>query len=217
MKKTLEAADCPLFDGIDGKDFEKMLFCLMASRKSFDKDEIIIQAGGPVDFIGIVLSGSVRITKGDAGGNISILTELSQGEVFAEVFVCAGIKQSPVTVQACGMSDILFIDYRRTMSACPSSCSYHSRLIENMLRLVANKNLMLNQKIEILSKRSTREKLFSFFDAQRNGAKKFVIAYNREEMANYLCVDRSAMSGELCRMRDEGLIKFEKNRFEILY
>ena len=96
-----------------------------------------------------------------------------------------------------------------------SACPFHAKLIENMLGLLAKKNLMLNQKIEILSKRTTREKLLCFFDAQRGAAKRFTIPFNREELAHYLCVDRSAMSNELCKMRDEGLIKFQRNNFEV--
>jgi CRP-like cAMP-binding protein len=164
----------------------------------------------------MVLSGSARVIKEDENGNVMILTELAASELFGEAFACAGIEQSPVTVLAAEDSEILCIDYKKITSSCSSACGFHSKLIENMLKIIAEKNLLLNQKIEILSKRTTREKLLAFFDAQRGAAKKFSIPYNREELAHYLCVDRSAMSGELCKMRDEGLLKFHKNKFEIL-
>jgi CRP-like cAMP-binding protein len=129
---------------------------------------------------------------------------------------CAGIDRSPVTVQAAEDVEILFIDYKKIITTCPSACPFHARLIENMLKLVAKKNLMLNQKLEILSKRTTREKLLCFFDTQRGSSQRFTIPFNREELARYLCVDRSAMSNELCKMRDDGIIRFRKNVFDVL-
>ncbi|MDR2898650.1 MAG: helix-turn-helix domain-containing protein [Spirochaetaceae bacterium] len=117
---------------------------------------------------------------------------------------------------AADTAEILFLDYRRIITSCSAACSFHTQLIENMLKLVARKNVLLNQKIEILSKRTTREKLLCFFDIHRGRAKRFTIPFNREELSQYLCVDRSAMSNELCKMRDEGLITFEKNLFEML-
>ncbi len=107
------------------------------------------------------------------------------------------------------------MDYKKIITTCACACHFHARLIENMLRLIARKNLILNQKLEIVSKRTTREKLMCFFDTQRGAAKRFTIPFNREELARYLCVDRSAMSNELCKMRDEGLISFHKNTFEL--
>ena len=187
-----------------------------AKTRGYNKGEIILLSGDRVDHIGLIISGSVKIIKEDMDGNASILTELGASEIFGEVFACAGISQSPVTIQASEASEILFIDYKKIITTCPSACPFHARLIENMLKLIAVKNLMLNQKIEILSKRTTREKLFYYFDLQRGAASKFSIPFNREELARYLCVDRSAMSNELCKMRDEGLLRFYKNTFELL-
>ena len=208
--------DNPLWSGIEYGDFEKMFGCIEAKTRNYRKGDIILMSGGALNFIGLVLSGSVRIIKEDIDGNITILTELSASDIFGEVFACAGIDRSPVTVQASEICEILFINYKKIISSCPSACVFHSRLIENMLGLIANKNLMLNQKLEILSKRTTRDKLLAFFDIKRGTAKKFTIPYNREELAHYICVDRSAMSNELCKMRDEGLIKFRKDEFELL-
>lgn len=217
MKKIFEAIkDNPLFNCIGYSDFEKMFQCIEARTQCYVKDEIVLLAGDTVNFVGVILSGGVKIIKEDAEGNTSILTDLSGSELFGEVFACAGIDHSPVTVQASEKSEILFINYKRIITTCSSACGFHSKLIENMLRLIAKKNLMLNQKIEILSKRTTKEKLLLFFDTQRGMAKKFVIPYNREELAHFLCVDRSAMSNELCKMRDEGIIRFNKNEFELL-
>ena len=206
----------PLFQEIAYSDFERMLSCLSAKTACYKKDEIILLSGDTVSFVGLILSGGIIIIKEDVNGSITILAELSVPEMFGEVFACADVSHSPVTVQATEETEILFIDYKRIITSCSAVCPFHARLIENMLRLIAKKNLMLNKKIEILSKRTTREKLLCFFDIHRGAAKKFTISFNREELAHYLCVDRSAMSNELCKMRDEGLIKFQKNKFEML-
>ncbi len=217
MKRIFEAIkDNSLFNNIGYNDFENMFNCIEAHTKRFKKNEVILLSDDTVRFVGLILSGSVKVIKEDISGNRNILTELSQSEIFGEVFACAGVERSPVTVEATEDSEILFINFKKIISVCSSACDFHSKLIENMLMLIARKNLTLNQKIEILSKRTTREKLLLFFDTQRGMNKKFTIPYNREEMANYLCVDRSAMSNELCKMRNEGIIRFNKNEFEML-
>lgn len=217
MKRLFEMPRSnPLFDGIAFSDFERMFDCLSARKKRYEKGELILLSGNPVNFVGLVISGSVQILKDDEDGRVTLLAELGASELFGETFACAGIDHSPVTVIAAENSEILLMNYRKIITTCKSSCSFHAKLIENMLNVIARKNLMLNQKIEIISKRTTREKLMSFFDVHRGAAKKFTIPFNREELAQYLCVDRSAMSNELSKMRDEGIIKFDKNIFEIL-
>lgn len=217
MRRIFDAIkDNPLFIGIGYGDFEKMYHCIEARTQNYRKDDIILMSGDAVNSVGLILSGSIKIIKEDANGNATILTELAVSELFGETFAWVGVNHSPVTVQASEETEVLFINYKKIISVCSSTCGFHAKLIENMLRLIAKKNLLLNQKIDILSKRTTREKLLMFFDLQRGLAKKFTIPYNREEMARYLCVDRSAMSNELCKMRDQGLIHFNKNEFEIL-
>ena len=217
MNKIFETLKTnPLFQQIAFSDFEKMLACLSAKTVCYKKDDVILLSGDSVHFVGLILQGSIKIIKEDIDGRFTILDKFNVSEVFGETFACAGISQSPVTIQAVEDSEILFIDYKRIITSCTGACPFHAMLIENMLKLVALKNLMLNQKIEILSKRTTREKLMHYFDTQRGAAKRFTIPFNREELAHYICVDRSAMSNELCKMRDEGLIKFNKNNFEIM-
>ncbi|MCL2620223.1 MAG: Crp/Fnr family transcriptional regulator [Defluviitaleaceae bacterium] len=217
MKKIFDTIkNNPLFAEIAFSDFETMLNCLSANTKTYKKEEIILLTGNPVNFVGLILSGEVKIIREDANGNISILTKLTTSEIFAETFACAEIFHSPVTAQATEETEILFINYNKVITICQNACVFHTRLIKNMLKLIADKNLILNQKIEILSKRTTREKILCFLNHQRRATKRFNIPFSREEMANYLCVDRSAMSIELGKMRDEGLINFNKNQFEIL-
>ena len=217
MKKIFEAVKTnPLFHGIAFSDFEQMMDCLSVKTAVYRKDDIILLSGNTINFVGLILSGGVKIIKEDIDGNSTIITDLAVSEIFGEVFACAGIAQSPVTIQAAEETEILFLDYKRIITACAGACPFHAKLIENMLELIARKNLLLNQKIEILSKRTTRDKLFCFFDTRRGALKKFSVPFNREELAEYLCVDRSALSNELCKMRDEGLISFQKNKFEII-
>ena len=217
MKKIFEVAKRnPLFHSIAFSNFEAMLNCLSMRTSTYRKGDIVLLSGNPINFVGLILSGSIKIIREDMNGNIAILAKLTTSEIFGEVFACTETFHSPVTVQAIEETEVLFIDYSKIFTSCTNACRFHTQLIKNMLKLVAQKNLMLNQKIEILSKRTTRDKLLCFFDFQRGAANEFTIPFNREEMANYLCVDRSAMSNELCKMRDDGLIRFTKNEFEII-
>ena len=217
MKKIFEVSKSnQLFEGIAFSDFEAMLNCLSMRTSRYKKGDIILMSGNSINFVGVILSGGIKIMREDMSGNITILAKLAVSEVFGEVFACAEIFHSPVTIQANEETEVLFIDYSKIVTSCTNACRFHAQLIKNMLKLVAKKNLMLNQKIEILSKRTTRDKLLCFFDFQRGAANEFTISFNREEMANYLCVDRSAMSNELCKMRDDGLIRFNRNEFKML-
>jgi len=218
MKRIFEAAkNNALFQDIAFSDFESMFNCLSARIVMYKKGDTILLSGDSINFVGLIVSGGINIVKEDADGNTTIITKLVNSDIFGEVFACAEIFHSPVTVQAFEDTEVVFINYNKIVTSCTNACPFHIQLIKNMLKLIARKNLMLNQKIEILSKRTTREKLICFLDFQRRGASnKFTIPFNREEMAHYLCVDRSAMSNELCKMRDEGLILFHRNAFEIL-
>lgn len=215
MKNTFETVKhSPLFFGIGAEDFEKLSACVEARRQSYQRGAVIRLVGDPASAVGLVLAGNVQVVRENADGKQVLLTELSAPELFGEVFACAGIEGMPVTVLAATDCEILFLNYRKITATCSSACAFHTKLIENMLRLLAQRTLMLNKKIELLSKRTTRERLLLFFAAQ--GASKFTIPYNREQLATYLCVERSALSAELGRMRDEGLIDFHKNRFALL-
>ena len=207
-----------LFKGIENNNLKSILSCLSAKVSVYKKGEYIYMAGENVYYIGILLKGQVVVLKEDENGNMNILSEISPGEMFGEALACAEIEISSVSVQAVETSEILLIDYKKIIKTCSSACTFHTLLIENMLKILARKTIMLNQKIEIVSKRTIREKLMTFLAIQKNitNSNVFTIPYNREQLSNYLYVDRSAMSRELGKMRDEGLIKFKKNRFEII-
>ncbi len=219
MKKYFEILKkTELFSGISESDIGALISCLSAKAVHYEKNRYVYLSGDGFEGMGIVLSGMLQIIKEDYYGNRHIIAEVGEGQLFGETFACADIKTLPVSVYSPAESEVLFIDYRKLISPCSSVCSFHSRLIYNMLRIVAMKNIILNEKIEVMSKRSTRDKLIAYLSAEAQKAKsnRFSISFNRQELADYLSVDRSAMSAELGRMRDEGLLKFEKNRFELL-
>lgn len=207
-----------LFKGIEDRDLKSILSCLSAKVSVYEKGEYVYMDGQSIHHIGILLKGQVVVLKEDENGNMNILSKISKGEMFGEALACAEMEISSVSVQAVEASEILLIDYKKIIRTCSSACIFHTKLIENMLKILAQKTIILNQKIEIISKRTIREKIMAFLTLQKSLANSnvFTIPYNREQLSNYLYVDRSALSRELGKMRDEGLIKFKKNRFEII-
>lgn len=167
--------------------------------------------------MGLVLAGSVHVVREDFWGRRDIIAELSPGETFAESFACTGAPLN-VDVLANGDCAALYIDMSRALSSCSSACEFHARLIRNLIGAFAASNLRLNEKIAHVTRRSTREKLLSYLSAQarRAGSACFESPLNRQQLADYLAVDRSAMSAELGRMRDEGLIRFKRSRFTLV-
>jgi CRP-like cAMP-binding protein len=216
MKEYLKVLKIvPLFKDINEVEINTMLKCLNAHKKSYKKNEIILMAGQSVTEVGIVLSGCVQIMREDISGNRTILARFEKGNLFTEAFVCSNIKTLPITVSSISESVILFVDYHRIITTCSSACVFHAKLIKNMMAILADKNIMLSGKIEHLSKRTTKEKLLSYLSEQAaiKGNNEFTIPFNRQELADYLCVDRSAMSNELCKLRDEGILSFHRNNF----
>ncbi|TYQ17788.1 UNVERIFIED_CONTAM: CRP-like cAMP-binding protein [Acetivibrio alkalicellulosi] len=208
-----------LFKGIHVDNLKEILTCLNAKSSFYKQREFVLLTGQKISFIGIVVSGKVVVEKEDKDGNRIIISEIPPGEMFGEAFACAGIEKSSVSVQAVEDSEVLLINYKKIITTCSSACIFHTKLIENMLELLARKLLMQNQRMEFVSKRTIREKLLSFFENQKklSNSDKFTIPYNREQLADFLFVDRSALSRELGKMRHEGLIKFDKNKFELMY
>lgn len=219
MKNYLELLkSVDLFKGIEPSDIGTLLSCLSAKQKHYDKNQIVFLNGENNTSFGIVLSGQVQIFQEDYFGNKSILGNVGVGSPFAEAFAFSERKTLPVSVITTAESDILFIDSQRLAAPCSSACGFHSRLIQNMLNIIAGKNIALTQKIEFTSKRTTREKLIAYLSAQARTAdsSRFTIAFNRQELADFLSVDRSAMSTELSKLKDDGFLTYHKNQFELL-
>jgi len=191
--------------------------CLSPQVRSYSKGEVILREGDSSPAVGIVISGSVHIVREDLSGSRSILGEVNAGSLFGESYACAGLSRIPVTVLAATDAEVLFIDYGRIVGTCPTACSFHGKLIENMIAILAAKNVTLSEKHEVLSRRTIRDKVSTYLEseARRSGGRTFTIPFSRQEMADYLCVDRSAMSRELSRMQEEGLISYYRNSFRL--
>jgi len=210
--------NCPLFNEINEKELESLILCLNPIVKQYPKDKIILSSGEHVSTIGVVLSGKVQIIKEDFLGNRSILSEIGENGLFAETFPFIKVEKLPVTVISATDTEIMFIGHKAIICGCESACGFHSKLIENMIYIIAKKNMLLNKKIEHISERTTREKLLSYLSsfAQEKDNDEFSIPFNRQELADYLCVERSAMSNELSKMQRDGIIEYNKNHFKIL-
>ncbi len=219
MKKFLEIwKKCPLFDSIEDSDLLKMLTCLGARIESFDKKYTVFAEGSPARYIGIVLSGTAHVIQIDYYGNRSILSEIHEAEVFAEAFACAGVDSLPVSVIADKPCEIMLIDSSHILHTCEKHCAFHQRLIYNLMKDLAKKAIMFHQRIEITSKRTTRDKLLTYLDLQSRkiGKNAFEIPFDRQELADFLEVDRSGLSTEIGKLIKEGVIKSHKRYFEIL-
>lgn len=209
---------CPLFEGIVQDDLGAMLSCLGARVSAVKKNQIIFREGDPANYVGIVLTGSAQILKEDFYGNRSIVAHVEPGELFGESFACAGVPALPVSVVAMQDSMLMIIDSRRITVSCSNACSFHNRMIFNLLKVVATKNLVFHQKIEITSKRTTREKLMAYLlsQAKLHGSPSFTIPYDRQALADYLGAERSAMSTEISKLRRDGILECQKSHFKLL-
>ena len=213
---------CPMFAGINEADIKKLLECLHVVQKRYKKNRFIFSAGDKIETIGIVLKGAVHIVREDYWGKRKILARIESGGLFGEALAFGNVDKFPVSVIAAEESEIMLMNCRRIIISCHCACVFHTKLIKNLMVLLAQKNITLIQKLEHITQNTTREKLLSYLDEQacRFGKKtktgvEFTIPFNREELADYLSVDRSAMSAELSKMRNDGLIIYRKNHFQL--
>ncbi len=205
-----------LLEGINENEWESLSGCLSAAHRRYKKNSFIFPAGETAVLAGIVVSGKVHVVRDDFWGRRLILAHIPPGELFGEAFACSGDK-THVSAVAAEESEILLIDCAKVVSACSNFCAFHMKAMKNLIRILAGKNVRLTRKMEHITRRTTRERLLSYFSemAAKTGKNVFEIPFNRQELADYLSVDRSAMSNELCKMRDEGMLNFHKNRFKI--
>ena len=211
-------SDCPLFYGIDAKDLSGMLGCLGARPVSVKKGQALFREGDKAVYIGIILSGSVQVVREDYYGNRSIMAHMGPKQLFGEAYAFSGIPTLPVSIVADEDTEALLLDSRRVSTCCSNACAFHNQVIYNLLRLVAENNLVLHQKIQITAKRTTREKLMAYLlsQAKLQGSNAFTIPYDRQALADYLEVDRSGLSAEISKLRKEGILECEKSSFRLL-
>ncbi len=219
MKKYFSTLrKCALFAEIEDENLTAMLGCLNAKIHSYAKKENVFTEGDPAKNIGIVLSGAVQIERVDYYGNRSIMAKAGVGDLFGESFACAGTERVPVDVVAAEKTEIMLIDCRKIIYSCGNACAFHNQMILNLLRMVAEKNLLLSKKLEVTSKRTTREKLMTYLllQAKQTGRSSFIIPFDRQALADYLEVDRSGLSAEITKLRKEGVLESKKNQFRLL-
>ena len=189
-----------------------LLKCLDVKVENFSKKNTIIPEGNHAKHIGIVLSGSAQGIRSDYNGNRSIVSGILPSGIFGEAFACAEEKSTPISVIAKENSEIMLIECSRIMNPCPRVCGFHQKLIFNMMKELARKNMMFLKKIEVISKRTTRDKLMTYLmlESQRHGTNTFDIPFNRQELADYLEVERSGLSVEISKLKNEGILENRK-------
>lgn len=192
-----------------------MLSCLETREERFPKDTFLLRTGDTAESIGLVLSGSVLVVQEDIWGNRNILSKAGPGQTFAAAYACAPGSLLNVSVLAETPVTAMFLNVNRVLNVCPSACEHHSRIIRNLLGELAEKNLRFGEKLTHMGQRTTRAKLMSYFsaEAQRLGTYEFDIPFSRQQLADYLAVERSGLSLELGKMRSEGLLDFHKSHF----
>lgn len=207
-----------LFSGVSEDEIASMLSCLDARIREYKKGEYVMRQGEHIRYITILVSGELHIQRDDYWGNRSIVNRIGVGEMFGEAYIAPESGALLNDVLAVEDSTVIFFDVRKMMTVCSSACRFHSRVVENLFYALSQKNRALVQKLGHVTKRTTREKLISYLSeqAKKQGSASFDIPFNRQQLADFLSVDRSAMSNELCKMRDEGLLEFRKNQFKLL-
>nr|WP_317282598.1 Crp/Fnr family transcriptional regulator [uncultured Sellimonas sp.] len=209
----MNLSDTRLFSGLKEEEIPSLLKCLHATKHNYKKGEVILSEGSTTERIGIVLSGMAMISCSDVWGNNSILGNVVPGSVFAEVYACIPGQPMLVTVSAAEDTVILFLNVGRVLTTCTNACPFHARLARNLLTVCAHRSLLLSQRILHTSSKSIRGRLMSYFSecAKRSGSNSFTIPYNRQQLADYLNVDRSTMCNELSKMQKDNLIEYKKN------
>ena len=207
----------PLFAGIAPEDLSAMLGCLTPRVADIPKGAPVFLEGDEAGFIGFVLEGAIQIVRDDFYGNRSILSHAGQGEAFAEAFACAQIPHMTVSAYALKDSKIVFFSCQKMLTVCTSACRFHNQLVRNLLTVVAGRNLELGKKIQVMSQKTTREKLLAYLmqQAKERGNEEFTIPFNRQALADYLGVERSAMSAELSKLRTEGILDTKGSYFHL--
>lgn len=207
-----------LFSGVGDNEIVAMLNCLQAKMLTFKKGDYVFREGEHVDHITVLVEGKLLVQHDDFWGNRNIVSVIRVGEMFGESYVAPESGALLNDVIAEEDSSVIFFNIKKILTVCSTACRFHSMVVQNLFFSISEKNRTLVQKIGHMSKRSTRTKLLSYLsdEAKRHNSSRFAIPFSRQQLADFLCVDRSAMSNELCKMRDEGLLRFDKNEFTLL-
>lgn len=219
MKKYIQLLkNIRLFSGIDESEITAMLSCLQAEAFTYKKGEYVLRQGEHVENIMVLAEGKLYIQCDDYWGNRSIINMVGVGEMFGEAYAAQESAVFTNDILAVEDSVVIHFNAGKVMTVCSQTCKFHSLVVRNLFLTISEKNRKLMCKLGHMSGRTTREKLISYLseESRRQGSADFSIPFNRQQLADFLCVDRSAMSNELCKMRNDGMIEFEKNKFRLL-
>lgn len=207
-----------LFKGIDEKEVVLLNNCTKIFEKNFLKDELIFMAGQSIEDLAVIEEGKVVIECYDPWGNVNIVQILDKYKVFGESYALLENKTMLFNVRALENCKIFFVEIKSIADKCPCTCGIKPKILNNLMYIMAKRNYEMNEKIIHTSGKSIRSRIISYlsFEAKRCGKEQFEIPYNRKQLAEYLKVDRSALSNELSKMRDEGLIEYKKNKFKLI-
>jgi CRP-like cAMP-binding protein len=205
----------PLFKEITETEITKILPCLLGEEKTYEKGEFIYRTGDHIHSIGILLSGKISIENDDLWGNKTILNMITPGNVFAESYACIPGEQLMVNIVSISKSQILYLDMVHLLQTCNNNCSYHNKLIRNLLTISAQKNLNLSRRSFHTAAKTIRERLLSYlsYEAAIHSSYEFDIPFNRQQLADYLNLNRSALSNELSKMSRDGFLTVHHNHF----
>lgn len=218
MKEYLSVLrECTLFYGLSDDEILSSLHCIRAETETRERNEYILHAGDKTNVIGLLVSGNALVIQEDLWGNRNVITKLVPGDFFAESFAVIPDAVLSVNVVATESCRMIKMDAARLLSMCSSVCDHHTRLIRNLVTALAKKTLVFNDKITHMSKRKTRDKLLSYLSAEsfRQNSLSFDIPFDRQQLADFLCVERAAMSVELSKLQKEGLLKTDHSHFEL--
>ena len=207
-----------MFSGINEEEISSMLSCLSAKTMTYHKNEYILRSGEQIHSVGMVLEGLALIESADVWGNRNIISEITPGMLYAESYACLSNLPAEISVLACEETTVMVFDIKRILTTCPSACGFHTRLIQNLLNTIATKNMLLTRKMSYLSKKTIRDKLLSYLSSEslKAGKVSFSIPFDRQELSDFLFVDRSALSNEIGKLQREGILICKKNNFTLL-
>lgn len=216
-KKELEKS--PLFQNISYEEYLRMFTCFQAVERSFRPEELIYDFGGSQhDAVGIVEHGRASLIRIDESGTSTVMEELGPGGVFGRTLAFASSERDSLEIVSRTPCEVLFIDYRHILKRCENACMHHSVLVQNMLRLMNDKAQGLSQRVDVLSRRSIREKLLCYFrqQAEKEGANSFTLPFSLSTLADYIATDRSAMMREMKRLKEEEILVSDGRKITIL-
>lgn len=204
-----------LFSNIEENEIKIILNCLLLNIKHYQKNEYIFNIGDKINGLALIVNGSIHLEKEDFLGNKTIISQLCNNEIFGASYY---YDNEPIPYNIISKKDtsIMFFNMKKTFNINCPCCNANLKIMDNFLKIILQKNKNINKKLEHISQRTIRNKILSYLSEEAlNNGNSFFIQFNRQQLADYLCIDRSALSNELSKMRNEGLIKFNKNYFEL--